>query len=166
MNIKKKNEIKKGKVSLPLKNCSACARVWSNCMQHSCSTSVHTSIQYEHVMRASIHMHPPKAPSPKKCSWHACLRTQTHMHPTIRLFALKIIKKIYTWYICTQSHKHLKKKKKKKKRKKENCSFPQKKIRGRHSCAGTHPCVHSRPQHHKYPNTLIDFDRNIFSTRK
>ena len=104
--IKKKNEIKIGKVSLPLKTCSACARVWSNCMQHSCSTSVHTSIQYVHVMRPCIHMHPPKAPSPKKNSWHACLRTQTHMHQT-KVFSFQnyLKKKKFTRCICTQTPK-------------------------------------------------------------
>ena len=90
---KKKNE-----------TCSACARVWSKCMQHSCSTSVHTFIQYVHVKRACIHMHPPKAPSPKKNSWLACLRTQTHMDPT-KAFPLNIIKKKFTWCICTQTPK-------------------------------------------------------------
>ena len=146
MNIKKKKKKKKkkrtknGKVSLPLKTCSACARVWSNCMQHSCSTSVHTSIQYVHVMRACIHMHPPKAPSPKKNSWHACLRTQTHLHPT-KAFSFKNYykkKNLHGEY----AHKRLKKKKKKKKKKK-NRSLQQKNTWPAFTCRHTSVRAHS-----------------------
>ena len=149
MNIKKKKkkEIKNGKVSLPLKTCSACAHVWSNCMQHSCSTSVHTSTQYVHVMRACIHMHPPKAPSPKKIlGTHAC--AHKHTCTQLRLFSFKnyLKKNLHGAY----AHKHLKKKKKKEKKKK-NSSFPQKNT-WPDSRAGTHPCAPTRPQHH---NTQI-----------
>ena len=145
---KKKNEIKNGKVSLPLKTCSACAHVWSNCMQHSCSTSVHTSIQYVHVMRACIHMHPPKAPSPKKNSWHACLRTQTHMHPTKAFSFKKLLKKKIYIRICTQTPK----KEEEEEEEEEKQLIPTKKY-----VAGIHVQAHIRARTlaHNITNTQI-----------
>ena len=89
---RKKNETKNGKVSLPLKTCSACARVWSNCMQHSsCSTSVHTSIynmcmSCEHAYTCIRQKH---LPLKKILGTHACARK--HTCTQLRLFPLKII---------------------------------------------------------------------------
>ena len=145
---KKKNEIKNGKVSLPLITCSACARVWSNCMQHSCSTSVHTFIQYGHVMRACIHIHPPKAPSPKKnLGTHAC--AYKHTCTQLRLFPLKIIEKKITWYICTQTPK---KEEEEEEEEEEKQLIPTKKY-----VAGIHVQAHIRARTlaHNITNTQI-----------
>ena len=120
-------------------------------MQHSCSTSVHTSIQYVHVLRACIHMHPPKAPSPKKIlGTHAC--AHKHTCTQLRLFPLKSKKKkLHGAY----AHKHLKRRRRRRRRRRRKTAHSHKKIRGRHSRAGTHPCAHTRLQHHKYPNNLM-----------
>ena len=76
-----------------------------------------------------------------------------HTCTQLRLFPLKTIKKKLTWCICTQTPK---KEEEEEEEEEEKQLIPtKKKIRGRHSRAGTHPCAHTRPQHHKYPNNLM-----------